>query len=159
MTSLSSKAARRRRASLLTPLLAALLAQLAQLAPASAGAQQGGTPASGGRASGRRGFDLFAVVDFAATGVRSPTGSYRYFVTNSGPMDLQVRQLEGAFPATVIRSGTPIVQFYELTLFAAAAPGDRAANLARVPTLSNASGGGAAISFNFHKTNGLQLSR
>ncbi|HKG94450.1 MAG TPA: hypothetical protein VKA84_21230, partial [Gemmatimonadaceae bacterium] len=107
----------------------------------------------------RRGFDLFGVVDYAATGVRAPTATYRFFVTNSGPMDIQSRQLEGAFPASVVRSSVNILQFPEVTLFAAAAPGDRAASVGRIPSLANAAGGGAAVSFNFHKASGLQLTR
>ena len=132
-------------------LAAALLAPGAFL-PAALGAQQG-TPAGAprtGATSASRTFDLFAVVDFAATGLRA-TNTYRLFVTNSGPMDMQSQSVVGLSPASATRAGALTVQFPEITLFATAAPGDRIANLSRVPTLSNVTGGGAALSFNFHK--------
>lgn len=118
------------------------LLPVALVAPALLPAQQGTT---------RKGFDLFAVVDFAATGVRAPTATYRFYVTNAGPMDVQSRSLAGFSPASVNRAGTFTSQFPEITLFAAAAPGDRLANVGRVPTLSNVAGGGAALSFNYHR--------
>ena len=132
-------------------LAAALLAL-----PAVAGAQQG-TPAPADRqaAPARRGFELFGLIDFAVTGMRAPTGSYRYYVSNGGPMDTQDASLT-ASPATAMRGSTALGQFSEIALFAAAAPGDRARYLDRIPSLSNVLGNGAAMSFNFHKIQGLQ---
>src|SRR5215217_6242842 len=130
--------------------LATALLVPSALAPAALRAQQGATQqGASGAAPARRTFDLFAVVDNAATGVRAGT-TFRLYVTNSGPMDLQAQQLVGTSPASATR-GTITTQFPEITLFASAAPGDRVANLARVPTLANVLGSGAALSFNFHK--------
>ncbi len=130
--------------------LATALLVPAAVAPAALEAQQGSTrPNGSGGASDRRTFDLFAVVDDAATGVRAPT-AYRLYVTNSGPMDLQAQQLVGVSPASATR-GTITTQFPEISLFAAAAPGDRLKNLQAVPSLANVIGSGAALSFNFHK--------
>jgi hypothetical protein len=119
------------------------------LAPALLLAQSaGGAPGAGNGQGASRGFDLFAIVDFAATGTR-PSSNYRFFVTNSGPMDAQARDLGG--PARVIRSGTLFTQFNEITLFAAAAPGDQKINRAKVASLGNVTGTGAALSYNYHR--------
>jgi hypothetical protein len=130
-------------------LAAALLASV--VLPAQLSAQRADTPSRPQGSSTGRTFDLFAVVDWAATGVRASVATHRFFVTNSGPMDLQSQSVVGVIPASAARSGTMWSQFPEITLFATAAPGDRAANLARVPSLSNVRGGGAALSYNFHK--------
>src|SRR5688572_3060738 len=64
-----------------------------------------------------KGFNLFALPDYAATGMRSATG-FRFFVSNAGPMDVQ-QNVIGAGPAEATRSGTRFRQFNEVTLFAA----------------------------------------
>lgn len=89
-----------------------------------------------------------AIPDYASTGMR-PTSLFRFFVSNAGPMDVQ-QGLIGAAPARVSRAGTLITQFTEVTLFASAAPGDWERNKSLAPSLANATGGGAALSFNYH---------
>ena len=123
--------------------------------PAVLGAQQGTPAPREGRASPSRGFELFGLIDFAVTGVRAPTAQYRYYVSNAGPMDTQDQSFI-ASPATAMRSTTPLGIFSEIALYAAAAPGDRLRALPRIPSLANVRGLGAGMSFNFHKTQGLQ---
>ena len=56
------------------------------------------------------------------TTLRKPTATHRFFVSNSGPMDLQSQYVVGVSPASAIRAGTFWVQFPEISLFATAAP-------------------------------------
>lgn len=151
----AGRASRRARSATLHAGIALIAAASAvALVPAAAGAQQGSrtttAPPRTGPAAGRT-FELFAVVDYAATGVRATASTHRFFVSNSGPMDLQSQSVVGVSPASASRAGTMWSQFPEISLFATAAPGDRIANLARVPSLANVRGGGAALSFNFHR--------
>ncbi|MGI8498940.1 MAG: hypothetical protein ACR2OG_15320 [Gemmatimonadaceae bacterium] len=102
-------------------------------------------------ASRTQGFNLFAFADFAATGMRS-TSTFRFLVSNAGPMDIE-QNLFGLVPAQALRSGTFYAEFTELTVYAAAAPGDWSRNRGMVPSLANALGGGAAVSYNYHFAN------
>lgn len=125
--------------------LAGAAALLAIPLPASPIAAQQGAPAP----PPRRTFSLLAFADFAGTGMRA-SGAQRFWVSNAGPMDAQQTLLGIPGPARVTRANGTFTQFAEVTLFAAAAPGDWAANRGRVPSLANVTGGGAALSYNYH---------
>ena len=98
----------------------------------------------------KRGVTLNALPDFAASGMR-PSSNFRFFVSNAGPMDVQ-QNVFGISPATRRATATAafISQFSEITLFATAAPGDWQRNSVLAPTLAQARGTGAALSFNYH---------
>ena len=98
----------------------------------------------------QRGFNLLALPDVAFVGMR-PSTNFRFYVSNAGPMDVQ-QGLIGLSPATRRANAAVgfISQFNEVTLFAAAAPGDRERNKVLVPSLGDVKGVGAAVSYNFH---------
>ena len=124
--------------------LTLLFCALAMLPQGSFAQQSSGRP---------RGFNLLALPDLAATGMRAG-GNFRFYVSNAGPMDVQ-QNLAGISPATMRRASNTgfISQFNEVTLFAAAAPGDWRRNRAIVPALAQATGIGAAVSYNYHFAN------
>lgn len=108
------------------------------------------TPAQAQRSGESRGFNLLALPDLAATGMR-PSSNFRFFVSNAGPMDVQ-GNFTGISPASRRATATAafISQFNEITLYASAAPGDWRRNSVLAPSLSDVKGNGAALSFNYH---------